>query len=1103
MQVFGRYELLERIGIGGMAEVFRARSSGAAGVAKQLVIKKILPHLSEDEHFRNMFLNEAKIAVNLTHANIVQVFDFGEVDAQYFLAMEFIEGTDLRQILKDLYKANSRIPLPYALYIASEVCKGLDYAHRKTDEEGQPLGIIHRDISPQNILISVEGEVKVADFGIAKAANVATETRSGAIKGKLSYLAPEHISKGEADRRSDLFALGVCLHEMLTGKPLFAGRGELEILKRIESGDYPKPSEVEPWLPKSIDDVVMRGLERAPEDRYQTAAEFHEAIGDIAFEAGARLEPTGLASFIREHFHNKPRGTPIPPLEDDAQIVQSTKISNSSADNLPESTDSSMSFLTQNSASGSGSGSGIDQIPQQPLAMEIQQGDLSSPAINPPPSAPPTLEPSSPRVSPMQPPTSRGSGPRGVMPRERPTEERSARSLTIPPSRQAVSFVGKRDFNWQRYGVLGAVIIGVGALILLSAVGVIPVKSWTQSLLSSLGPNETPTPSADRVRERLAEFRQEYGTVETSVPDLVSAAGASFQTETLGGFDEARVALEKALVVDPENATALAALAEVYAIQSRYAGDSTLIADALQFAEAALRRDPDSIVANRAKAFILASVARTNPSNAEEAARLMQKKVLPKTPDDPNAKLVMGMALASLNPSQAPKYLQDAINGGLKRARYELALVYKDQGHIRQAAAELKKLRRQYGVADLERARLLEQMGSFKSAVAVYGDAAAVSGQSDRVTTQANLSAAIVHYQALGSPRTAQRILEQEASSIDQISEGTLRNRVRVHLSHVYRQQNKYDSALRIAKEAIADSDLNTKAASHFAAGMAMWRKKDTDAAGKLFTTASQSSLAPREKAEVLYYLALAQASHSSRFDEARQNLDRAARLDPHSVKATVLNGLILLKQKRDEAAVLKVVPAGRTDPFFNETCKCFSDFVGDDADLPFRQAVSEFEKLANERRSYDANAWAALGVIRFHAGDRAKAYVDFERALQEDPSNDVARLYRGIKLLQSGRGNYASAAAEIEKAKTSSASAYMYTELGRIYATLNNTRSAESNIARALKEDPDYAPALYWEGRLHYMVGRRSAAVDRWNESLVADPDYTVAAKALYDLGS
>jgi hypothetical protein len=278
--LFGRYELLDPIAKGGMAEVFKARLQASAGAEKVLCIKRILPHLSRSPDFVSLFVKEAKIALTLNHGNITQVFDFGEADGVYFLAMEFIEGRDLAQLLARVSDVGRSLEVPAVLHVAIEVAKGLGYAHSRLGPNGQPSPVVHRDVTPQNILISYTGEVKLADFGIAHAATKA-EPGEVTLRGKICYLAPEQLSGDRGDPRSDLFSLGTVIYEMLTGFPPFRAETDLETLERIRSHDPEPPSWLRTDLPPELDGIVARALAKDQGARFQKAADLQVALTQV------------------------------------------------------------------------------------------------------------------------------------------------------------------------------------------------------------------------------------------------------------------------------------------------------------------------------------------------------------------------------------------------------------------------------------------------------------------------------------------------------------------------------------------------------------------------------------------------------------------------------------------------------------------------------------------------------------------------------------------------------------------------------------------------------------------------------------------------------
>jgi serine/threonine protein kinase len=309
---YGPYRLLDRIAVGGMAEVFKAKRSGVEGFEKIVAMKRILPHLSDNKEFVDMFVDEAKMVAGLTHPNIVQIFDLGRIDTSYYIAMEYVHGRDLRTILKRAREKGVPMPQDLCLRIVSLVSSALEYAHRKKDDRGRAMQIVHRDVSPQNILISFEGEVKLTDFGIAKAATKASNTDRGALRGKLLYMSPEQAWGRAMDRRSDLFSLGIVLYEMITGqKPFLGGGTEMSILEMVRQCHIEPPRQLNPRIGESLNAVVTRALGREPDDRYQDAGEMHQALEKVLRE---RPPPTvaDLARFMEKLFDRHEREEAFP-----------------------------------------------------------------------------------------------------------------------------------------------------------------------------------------------------------------------------------------------------------------------------------------------------------------------------------------------------------------------------------------------------------------------------------------------------------------------------------------------------------------------------------------------------------------------------------------------------------------------------------------------------------------------------------------------------------------------------------------------------------------------------------------------------------------------
>ncbi|HEX2573885.1 MAG TPA: PEGA domain-containing protein, partial [Polyangia bacterium] len=293
--------LLERISVGGMAEVFKAKPLQGEG-GKILAIKRILPSMAEDADFIQMFIDEAKISGQLHHSNIAEIYELGRVDNSHFIAMEYVWGKDLLQMQNRFRRLRQTMKPAMAAFIASRMCQGLDYAHRKTDASGKLLGIIHRDVSPQNILVSYEGEVKVIDFGIAKAASRSTRTQAGVLKGKFGYMSPEQVRGLPLDRRSDIFAIATIIYEMLTSERLFLGESDFATLEKVRNVDVPPPSKACPACTPDLERIILKGLAREADERYQWASEMAADLETYLEQNDPTFNTAMLANWMRTQF---------------------------------------------------------------------------------------------------------------------------------------------------------------------------------------------------------------------------------------------------------------------------------------------------------------------------------------------------------------------------------------------------------------------------------------------------------------------------------------------------------------------------------------------------------------------------------------------------------------------------------------------------------------------------------------------------------------------------------------------------------------------------------------------------------------------------------
>jgi len=331
---FGKYYLLDRVNTGGMAEVFRAKAFGVEGFERIVAVKRILPSIAADTDFITMFIDEAKLAVQLNHANIAQIFDLGKVRENYFIALEYVHGKDLRAVFDLVRKRSLRVPVELACYVMMKICEGLDYAHRKRDSGGRELELIHRDVSPQNMLISFDGDVKLIDFGIAKAAGKSSRTRTGILKGKFGYLSPEQVRGEVIDQRSDIFGIGIVLYELLTGERLFVGDSDFSTIEKVRSVEIVPPRELNTAIPRSLERAVMRALSRDRDTRYQSALELHDELQTVLHERARRGQTFGrkeLSAWMVQHFPEDAARDP----EEVGDLEGAESLASSSTDGTP------------------------------------------------------------------------------------------------------------------------------------------------------------------------------------------------------------------------------------------------------------------------------------------------------------------------------------------------------------------------------------------------------------------------------------------------------------------------------------------------------------------------------------------------------------------------------------------------------------------------------------------------------------------------------------------------------------------------------------------------------------------------------------------------
>ena len=305
-----RYRVIERLAAGGMAEVFVAESAGIEGFKKQVAIKRVLPSLSEKKRFIAMFLDEARLSAHLTHSNVAQVFDIGVGDNAYFIVMEYVDGADLKCVIEHTRKTGRPFAVEQACFIASKLCEGLTYAHELRGSDGQPLHVIHRDMSPPNVLITKHGEVKIVDFGLAKATSQLEKSEAGMIKGKFGYLSPEAARGLEIDLRTDIFAVGIILWEMLSGRRLFFGETDFGTVKLVQEAKIPSLRALNPDVPAELETILARSLTREPADRYASARDFGRDLTEFLFRHGKPVTSYDIAEIVRAAVAQRKKSLP-------------------------------------------------------------------------------------------------------------------------------------------------------------------------------------------------------------------------------------------------------------------------------------------------------------------------------------------------------------------------------------------------------------------------------------------------------------------------------------------------------------------------------------------------------------------------------------------------------------------------------------------------------------------------------------------------------------------------------------------------------------------------------------------------------------------------
>jgi len=502
------YAIIAKLATGGMADIFLARTASGAGVERYVVLKRVLRHRATDIKFVHMFLDEARLASQLQHPNIAQVFDTGKLGDSYFFTMEYVHGETVRELLHRAYAVSQKIPIGCALTIVAGAAAGLQHAHERVGLDGNPLGIVHRDVSPSNLMISYEGNVKLVDFGVAKASLQSIETQSGTVKGKIGYMAPEQCRGGRVDPRCDLFSLGIVMWELLTGERLFKRTTEFESMESIVIEPSPPPSSRRSEIPKSIDDITLKLLAKRPDDRYQSADELLEAIEMAAVGASVALSVPALKRFVRELFGQRPEPWLEMRVRDatpEIVTVTGLPMREENEDQLDRVLDLSNPSIT---VEGSGQQRSLAPPPTEPTRRHTAT-PITPPRPTPPP-MPVVRAPTAPTTSGFETPiaprvTPTGSNPEAVVPTTTSgTLAAAALSAQIPAVDAPNPWADPADHaselrpttKWR------PIAIGAGVFSVLVVIGVLAFGSGSRSddhHTHVSAPSEPPTPTEKTV----------------------------------------------------------------------------------------------------------------------------------------------------------------------------------------------------------------------------------------------------------------------------------------------------------------------------------------------------------------------------------------------------------------------------------------------------------------------------------------------------------------------------------------------------------------------------------------------------------------------------
>ncbi|MCP4805628.1 MAG: protein kinase [Proteobacteria bacterium] len=1117
-RIYGKYYLIDRIAVGGMAEIYAAKTFSTAGFAKTLVIKRILSRYSENRSFVSMFIDEAKISVSLQHSNICQVYDFGRIKDNYYLAMEFVDGRDVKRLFNKLHARREVMPQDHAVYIAHEACKALDYAHRLKNYKGEPLNIVHQDVSPSNVVVSFNGDIKVVDFGIAKTSAFANDVKDGINWGKVSYVSPERLKHAPPSPQCDIFSVGVVLWECLTGRPLFKDKDPKVSARKILSGDYPAPSIYNPAVPPALDLIVLRALAKEPEDRFADAGEMQEILYDFLGNKNPQFIRKSLVKYMTELF-------------DDERKVQHARMERGSrmAQEFHESLGDVFEFEGGSSGSVPMSPDLLDALGLDPDLGEIRhkkktpnlkqfpaQDDPTPPSSAPkeqvnlrhaldredkPPGSPlPDLRPRETTAERLDRVRAKGGGPQPNILRPPPkldaleSEEPETEDASDPISKlpagpdpvrptRAAHIHGVRPKNVPspesestpgqgRRILIGVAIAAlIGAIVLFAVGRPDPADSLPGAAevkrIQELNPNAR---DQDGSRRTEGWVRLRNGTI----PDIVAA----------------RASLETSVAYDPKNASSLSGLALAYAMLSER--DPDLGSASIELLRRARTVNPEEPAILRAQAGM--DIAFDNAEKAVEDANACLEVL----PDDAFCRLYLGLGQLETQDLATGSETLLALGGQLPSAALlwvGLADAEADAGLL--AQAEQRLLDYQLRVQDDPRAhtslaRLYQMVGNYRKA-SEHADRAV---DLDDKNVEALLIQGSIALHANDDPGAAWHLLGALAER-KILDRHPLQAEVLVQASNAAFAAGEHNGAAEMAARALEEAP-GWGPAAH---ALARARSVDEPATAiEALQAVNLASLEGREKARY-HYGAAVLLTADDRLRSAQTELESALSADPGWLAARLLLTQVLVDLDSWDKAIEVMEEGWRYD--------IAQDRVRDRVVLVVASPTASSDVVA----ALDRATARESGTPDQHARLRGMALagecvvnngcIDTLGTLQTDlrDGSGSSNAWVGRALLANQR--WQAALVQLGRIPLAERNAFVSGLEGFAHEGLRRTSSANTSLESAYAEGDSTAAGLHRRhSELLMTRGEREPALTHAELAFEQDPDDMVSAALLLTYG-